>query len=313
MFSVDGTQFRCYDNPELAEHFEYIKHSKDKHTEYPIVRLCALSSLRSRMIADVAFGPSSTGEIGYAKRLIGSAPEHSLTIFDRCYLSAELMLNWQRQHANSHWMVPIKNNTKYDIIETYGDGDFLVEMAVSSHARKQDPSLPERWRARLVLYPEKKQDNHLEGLVCSLVDPQTYSAEHLRRVYFERWEIENGYGEIKHQMLADSILLRSQSKAGVNQEIWGILLAYNLIRVEISRIAKEAKVSPLRISFVMAMRDIQDELLWCAIAAPGTIPKKLRAMRERVKRYVLPEKRKRPKSRTVRISKTRYTIQSKHP
>jgi len=36
-------------------------------------------------------------------------------------------------------------------------------------------------------------------------------------------------------------------------------------------------------------------------------------MRERVKRYILPEKRKRPKNRSVRISKTRYLVQSKHP
>ena len=34
-------------------------------------------------------------------------------------------------------------------------------------------------------------------------------------------------------------------------------------RLEISRIAKEAEVSPLRISFTMALRDIQDELMWC--------------------------------------------------
>ena len=93
---------------------------------------------------------------------------------------------------------------------------------------------------------------------------------------------------------------------------WGILIAYNLVRVEISRIAREAKVSPLRISFMMALRDIQDELMWCAIASPGSIPKKLRAMRERVKRYILPERKKRPKSRTVRMSKTRYPVRSKH-
>ncbi|CAK3990557.1 hypothetical protein VCRA212O16_590001 [Vibrio crassostreae] len=113
-------------------------------------------------------------------------------------------------------------------------------------------------------------------------------------------------------MLEDEILLRSQSVEGVEQEIWGILIAYNLIRLEISRIAKEAEVSPLRISFTMALRDIQDELMWCAIASPGSVPKKLRAMRERVKRYILPEKQKRPKDRTVRFSKTRYTVRSKH-
>lgn len=312
LFSIDGTQFRCHDTPEHVQTFGYIHHRKDKHTEYPIVRLCALTSLRSRIIHDVAFGPSFKGEINYAKQLTRSAPESSLTIFDRCYLSAELMINWQRKNTDCHWLTPIKSNTKYDIIEILGEGDYLVEMAVSAHARKQDPSLPERWKARLVLYPESNQRNHIKGLLSSLVDHKAYSAEQIRDVYFERWEIECGYGEIKHQMLEDSVLLRSLSTVGVNQEIWGILMAYNLIRVEISRIAKEAKVSPLRISFVMAMRDIQDELLWCAIAAPGTIPKKLRAMREKVKRYILPEKRKRPKRRSVRISKTRYTVQSKH-
>jgi hypothetical protein len=62
---------------------------------------------------------------------------------------------------------------------------------------------------------------------------------------------------------------------------------------------------------VMALGDIRDDILWCAIASPGIIPAKLRALRARVERYILPEKRKRPKKRTVRISKTRYPIQSK--
>ncbi|MBL4742564.1 MAG: IS4 family transposase [Idiomarina sp.] len=312
LYSIDGTQFRTADTSELTEHFGRIKHNATRSTEYPIVRLCALSSLRSRLIRGVAFGPSHHGEVTYGKQLVGQAGDNSLTIFDRCYLSAELMLNWQRAYMESHWMVPIKSNTKYKVIETYGENDFLVEMAVSGHARKLDPSLPETWSARLVLYPEKQQKQHITGVLCSLVDPNLYTAEAIRDVYFERWEIERSYGEIKHQMLEDSILLRSQSVDGVIQEVWGILLAYNLVRVEISRIAAEANVSPLRISFVMALRDIQDEILWCAIAAPGTIPKKLKALRARIKRYILPKKRKRPKNRTVRISKTRYTIQSKY-
>ncbi len=35
LFAVDGTLFRTPDTPELAEHFEYIKHRPDRHTEYP--------------------------------------------------------------------------------------------------------------------------------------------------------------------------------------------------------------------------------------------------------------------------------------
>ncbi len=58
LFSVDGTQFRTHDTEALAKHYQYIKHSKSRHTEYPVVRLCALCSLRSRLLHDVAFGPS---------------------------------------------------------------------------------------------------------------------------------------------------------------------------------------------------------------------------------------------------------------
>jgi len=313
LFSVDGTQFRTHDTHALAKHYQYVKHSKTQHTEYPVVRLCALCSLRSRLLHDVAFGSSSMGEVSYAKKLISSTKPNSLTIFDRCYLSAELMLNWQRQHGSSHWMTPIKSNTQYKIMEQLDDEgrDLIVEMDVSAHARKQDPSLPEKWYARLALYPESEQPNHIKGVLTSLTDRQ-YDFQSLLDVYFERWEVENSYGEIKHDMLEDELLLRSQSVEGIEQEVWGILIAYNLVRLEISRIAKEAEVSPLRISFMMALRDIQDELMWCAIASPGSVPKKLRAMRERVKRYILPKRKKRSKPRTVRISKTRYPVRSKH-
>jgi hypothetical protein len=39
---------------------------------------------------------------------------------------------------------------------------------------------------------------------------------------------------------------------------------------------------------------IQDEPIWCSLGKPGTIPTKLKKMRENVKQFILPEKRKRP-------------------
>ncbi|KGK00432.1 IS4 family transposase, partial [Thalassotalea sp. ND16A] len=309
LFSIDGTTLRCADGKETSEHFDHIS-NQNKKSVYPIARLCALMSLRSRMIRDVRFGPCSSGEITYARQLKDSAPSDSLTIFDNCYISAKLMTDWQQKDKNIHWMTPIKSNTKYKVLETYGDNDFLVEMTVSRDAKKQHPDLPKTWQARLTTYGERKESNHIIGVISSLTDTNKYSAKDILNVYFERWEIENGYGEIKQYQLDENILLRSKTVEGIYQEIWGILIAYNLIRVEISQIAKEADVSPLRISFVMAMRYIQDELMWCAIATPGSIPKKLRAMRENVKQFILPEKRKRPKDRTVRVSKTRYHIKT---
>lgn len=88
LYSIDGTQFRTADTEELTHHFSRIKHSATRSTEYPIVKLCALSSLRSRLVRDVAFGPSLHDEVTYAKPLVGKVSDHSLTIFDRGYLSA---------------------------------------------------------------------------------------------------------------------------------------------------------------------------------------------------------------------------------
>ena len=57
------------------------------------------------------------------------------------------------------------------------------------------------------------------------------------------------------------------------QELWAIGLAYNLVRLEMERIADEAKVPPARISFVMSLRLIRDEWMWAAASnAPGRSP-----------------------------------------
>lgn len=85
--------------------------------------------------------------------------------------------------------------------------------------------------------------------------------------------MEPGYDELKTELLEREEAIRSKKLDGVRQELWGILLAYNLIRVEMEQVAREAKVDPTRISAVFAIRLIRDELLWLAVTSPGAIPK----------------------------------------
>ena len=92
-------------------------------------------------------------------------------------------------------------------------------------------------------------------------------------------------------MLQRKETIRSQTVAGVRQQLWGILLTYNLIRLEMEQIARQANVPPNRISFVTAMRFIRDQWAWCAVASPGSIPKKLQLMRQRIIDFLLPPRR----------------------
>jgi hypothetical protein len=66
---------------------------------------------------------------------------------------------------------------------------------------------------------------------------------------------ELGFGEIKTDLLERLETIRSKSPVAVAQELWGILLVYNLVRLEMERIAAELGVAPTRISFVAALRE----------------------------------------------------------
>ena len=89
-------------------------------------------------------------------------------------------------------------------------------------------------------------------------------------------------------MLDREEAIRSKSPTTVTQELWGVFLAYNLVRLEMERVAQDAGVEPTRISFVAALRLICDEWLWCAIATPGAIPKHLKNLRAALKTLILP-------------------------
>gem|GEM_PF-3422028 len=55
--------------------------------------------------------------------------------------------------------------------------------------------------------------------------------------------------------------------------------------------AKEANVSPLRISFIASYRFIRDEFLWCAVAQAGAIPAHLKRLRQQLSLFLLPKRR----------------------
>src|SRR4029077_16401132 len=100
------------------------------------------------------------------------------------------------------------------------------------------------------------------------------------------------YDELKTEMLDAEVTLRSKSPNAVRQELWGTLIGFNLVRLEMQRVAAEAKVPPTRISFVASLALIRTEWEWAAKSrAPGAIPKHLRNLAERMKRFVLPPRR----------------------
>ncbi|WP_258132517.1 transposase [Aliivibrio sifiae] len=145
---VDGTHFKTH-NTEENQHFGFAQ----KGASLPSVLAVTLMSTRSHLVSDAAFGPVTNSEISYAQQLVGSAPDDSLTLFDRGFTSAELFTTWRGASSNTPWLTPIKAKMRYDIVESYTEHDHLIDMPVSPQAQKLAPYLDKKWQARLISYP----------------------------------------------------------------------------------------------------------------------------------------------------------------
>ena len=297
LYGVDGTTLRVADSAENRDHFGragFTAVTKPRRDEqlggYPLMR-GGRSSWRCVLICSQQLHSVHTPSTNAATphRCGTRLPDHSLVLIDRHYLQASVLVPLTSKRTERHWITRAKSNTKFRPIRSLGKGDELVEFAVSSEARRKDPTLPTHFDARAIRYQRKGHPPQL--LLTSLVDDKRYPAADVRALYHERWEIELGFGEIKTDMLERLETIRSKSPAGVAQEMWGLLLAYNLVRLEIERVANELDVPPIRISFLAALREVVEQWHFATIVSPGTVPARLSTTTDRLRQFLLPPRR----------------------
>jgi hypothetical protein len=310
VWAIDGSTMRVADSAANRAYFGPQEPGHRGMSGYPQARVVMVIAARSHLLLAASFGPYGIDERQYASQLWNSIPDDSLTLLDRGYLQADVLVPLMTGR-NRHWLTRAKTTTKWTVLKTLGKGDALIEVTVSRDARRKDPTLPSTYTARAIEYQRKGHPP--STLLTSLVDAKRYPANELRALYHERWEVELGFGEIKTDMLQQEETIRSKSPDAVMQELWGVLLAYNLIRLEIEKIADEIGVSPLRISFVAALRYIVDEWGWSTTTrSPGAIPRHLEEMRDKIRYFVLPPRRsERAFPRAVKVKMSGYP--RKHP
>ena len=308
LFGLDGTTLRVPDSADNWEAFGgQCGNGQRNGSAYPTVRLVGLMALRSHLLVALIFDAYRVGETTLAHDLWQELPDDSLLVVDRGFLVAHLLTAVERSGRNRHWLTRAKTTTRVRRIKRLAANDELVEIQLSSETRRRHPDLPEVWVARAIRY--QRRGYRPATLLTSLVDPATYPTKEIVALYHERWELELGYDEIKTHMLDREEAIRSRTPAGVRQEIWGVALAYNLVRVEMERVADEAGVEPTRISFVNALSLIR--YVWLISStpplAPGKIPSRLYDLRRKLKLLLLPERRsKRSYPRAVKIKMSNY-------
>jgi hypothetical protein len=302
-YAVDGVVWSIPDTLANCEKFDHPTTSDGKPGAWPQLRAACLMDTHTHLIRAACFGSYRTAELGFAEPLAQAVPDNSLTIFDRAYFSAAFLLHWQKIENDRHWLIRAKGPMRYEVVEQFAPGDCLVRLIVSPQARKRHSDLPEYWQARLITCEIGGQ---VRQFLTSLCDAQRFPAHDVARLYVQRWEIELGFREIKQGMLKKATVLRSKLPELIRQEVWGMLIAYNLLRHEIAETAAELHVEPQRLSFQCMALAITTALYHWPLQTPGTLPKRLAYLRLQALAYLLPERRTRSYPRVVKSRRSKY-------
>lgn len=145
--------------------------------------------------------------------------------------------------------------------------------------------------ARLLTVTRKGEVCHL---LTSMTDAMRFPGGEMADLYSHRWEIELGYREIKQTMQLSRLTLRSKKPELVEQELWGVLLAYNLVRYQMIKMAEHLKgYWPNQLSFSESCGMVMRMLMTLQGASPGRIPELMRDLASMGQLVKLPTRRER--------------------
>jgi hypothetical protein len=304
VYGVDGTTMLIPDTEDNEIVFGR-PHSGRSPGAYPQLRLVALMVLRAHLLADIAPGSYHTGEQTLAQELWKRLPDHCVIVVDKGFINYAVFHFIQSQGIERHWLCRAKANLKWQVVRRLGRHDELVQIPINRSLLKQHPELPEFLYARAIGY--QRRGFRPQVLLTSLLDHDAYPAHEIAELYHERWELEVGFDEVKTHTLERTETLRSKAPQRVLQELWGLAIAYNLVRLEMLHVAKRLDLPPSRLSFRHSLMLIRNFLLSAWLASPGVLPKRLEALHEEIALLVLPKRRPRRYAREVKIKMSNYS------
>lgn len=314
VFAIDGTTLRVPDTADNVEAFQLPKTGRGR-SGYPQTRVVALVAARSHLVMAAEMGPfagKGAGENSLAEPLWAQVPDHSVLLADRNFIAYQCLHRFRTTGLERYWLLRMKKNQKFSAETVLGDGDELGTVSIGRHLRRHDATLPLTMPVRVIQY---ELDGGSQRLMTSLLDADRWPAEAVIALYHERWEIELAYGELKTHLMERREALRSKSPEGVRQEVWGVLLAYNLIRHRMALVARKLKAQGRAMSFTYSLRLIRAFLIAMAWeGSPANLPRHLETLDRELESGLLPARRpNRRYQRWVKIKMSKYKRNTGRP
>ncbi len=279
LMSVDGMEWDVPDTPANRAFFGS-KAGPAGPAPFPKARVVTVSECGSHAAVAAAVGPAAggkgSGEQALARRLYPGLEEGWLVLADRNFYSFK---DWRAAAGTGAALLwRVKSSLGLPVLEALPDGSWrsvLVNPRIDSRgtvrgqragllaaaARGEDLPEDQARYVRAIEYqvPDRAGNGKDERiiLVTTITDFRAAPAPELARAYHQRWEHEGGNAQLKTYLRGPGRVLRSQSPAMAEQEIWGYLLTHYAISALICAAATAAGIDPDRVKFKRTVRIVR--------------------------------------------------------
>jgi Transposase DDE domain/Insertion element 4 transposase N-terminal len=273
LMGLDGTVLDVPDSAANAAAFGRPSAGPRGDGAFPQVRKLSLVELGTH--AEVAFvaRPCRGDERAMVAGLLRHLTPDMLLLLDRAFFSYE---RWRQLEATGvKLLVRVVKSLILRPVCVLADGSYLAKVYRNDSDRRQDR---DGVTVRVIRYtlddPQRVGHGEEHVLITDLLDEVAHPAKGLIILYHERWEEELTFDEQKtHQdprRATKPAHLRSETPAGVIQEIHALSLGHFVIRSLMCEAAGTAGLDPDALSFTGCFQILKCRLPECGGQTPAT-------------------------------------------
>ncbi len=261
---VDGTGVSMPDTPENQAIWPQTI-SQKPGCGFPSARICACFSLASGALLSYAIGNKKSHELPLFRQQWETFKPGDVFLGDKGFCSYFDIAKLEHQGVDS--VVTLARRAPLrgaGSLKKLGPDDLLIAWQRPrytdklSYSKQEWEQLPESLTLRqirvTVPYPGFRVRHFY--IVTTLLDADQYPTGALADLYFQRWDVELFFRDIKTTMGMD--VLRCQTPEMIRKEVLMHFIAYNCIRRLMGEAAKEADISFRAVSFKGSLQALRN-------------------------------------------------------
>jgi hypothetical protein len=266
---VDGTGLSMPDTIENQQVWPQQRNQRPG-CGFPQAALCACFCLQTGALLSYELGNKKSHELPMLRKQWDTFKAGDIFLGDKGFCSYYDVFSFKERGVDSvitlARRIPV---SEAESVEVLGEDDLLIKWKkpvrtkASSYSQKDWEGMPKTLLLRQIKVTVKVPGFRVTSfyIITTLLDPQEYPANDIAELYFQRWDVELFFRDIKTVMGMD--ILRCKTPDMVRKEILMHLIAYNCIRSLMIEAAEKTGVRVRSVSFkgsVQALRQWEPHL-----------------------------------------------------